>query len=57
MRLPWSTIIFWRKTQKSLSLPYTWYGKAIFLLKMATYQPDLGFLFGLTKELGRCKES
>ena len=47
----------WRKAQKSLFLPYIWYGKAIFLLKKGMYQPGLGFEAGVTEKLGRCKES
>ena len=32
-----------------------WKGHFFFLKGM--YKPGLGFLFGLTKKLGRCKES
>ena len=47
----------WLKTQKSLFLPYIWYGKAfLLLLKKGMYQPGLGFKFALTEKLGRCKE-
>ena len=34
--------LFLPKTQKSLFLPYLWYGKAIFLLKKSSYQPGKG---------------
>ena len=35
--------LFLTETQKSLFLPYIWYGKAIFLLKKGMYRPGLGF--------------